>query len=296
MIPSFALIIGAMKCGTTTLYDYLAQHPQIAIGDEKEPGFFAFEEAWALGLDWYESKFNYNPERHLYALDASTDYTKHPFCKDVVERLQASAPRRFKLIYMMRNPLRRIESHAKHTQSTHLEVGRCRSPRESHSLDAGVSPVSIAISRYAHQIDIFRSYYDEKQLLLLTLEQMARAPNAVFETVCKFLGIDFMPLDAALKSNAADSQPSGHSLSRHLYPLWQSLSKSAPARRIGKSLVPKSLRAEIYRFAKAAAPPEGRFVLNDREEKEIISTLAPDLRRLKETYGIDAKKEWGIDF
>ena len=41
-LPNF-LIIGAQKAGTTAIYDYLSQHPQVFTSELKEPGFFAFE-------------------------------------------------------------------------------------------------------------------------------------------------------------------------------------------------------------------------------------------------------------
>jgi hypothetical protein len=124
MIPETILIIGSMKSGTTTLFDLLARHPAIAPARNKEPGFFAFEEVFALGFGWYDALFAFDPARHRYGLEGSTDYTKHPFCTGVAERLIASAPRRFRLIYLMRHPLRRIESHARHAQLTRREVGR----------------------------------------------------------------------------------------------------------------------------------------------------------------------------
>jgi hypothetical protein len=291
MISNFVLIIGAMKSGTTTLYDYLRKHPQIATGLEKEPGFFAFEEKWALGIDWYESQFNYDPSQHAYALDASTDYTKHPFCKDVVWRLKASAPRRFKLIYIMRHPLRRIESHAWHVEHTKQEVGRCFSPRKTHSFDAGISPVSIAISRYAYQIDIFSECFEKDELLLLTLEQLAREPQVVLRRVCEFLAIESTILgQISLKSNVADSslpQP----LFKNLYRYWGALHRFAALRQFAKMVVPKSVRAHFYEIAKIQ---EGRFRLNKGEESGITAVLMPDLVRLRDRYGIDAEKEWGI--
>jgi len=295
VIQNFVLIIGAMKSGTTTLYDYLAQHPQIAVGSEKEPSFFAFEERWALGFDWYESKFSYDPNRHLYALDGSTDYTKHPFCEKVVERLKASAPRRFKLIYIMRHPLRRIESHARHAETFKREIGRCLSPREAHGLDAGISPVSMAISRYAYQIDKYLEYYDKGDLLLLTLEQLAREPGAVLAKVCKFLELDAASVgETLLKSNVAERKASSHSLSRSLYAHWQTLKGITPLRRLVKSVVPRSLRARVYSEVKTMAGPQGRFVLNEREADAVTAILIPDLIRLRDRYGIDAEKEWGI--
>ena len=44
----YALIIGAMKAGTTTLFDHLAAHPAVAPSHPKEPGFFAFDDQDSL--------------------------------------------------------------------------------------------------------------------------------------------------------------------------------------------------------------------------------------------------------
>ena len=41
-MPNF-LVIGAPKAGTTALYEYLRQHPQIYMSPVKEPKFFALE-------------------------------------------------------------------------------------------------------------------------------------------------------------------------------------------------------------------------------------------------------------
>src|SRR5687767_556056 len=129
MIKNYLLIIGAMKSGTTTLFDYLSNHPQIAPCANKEPGFFAFDEFFDRGFSWYEEQFNFDSSRHSYAMEASTDYTKFPYCNSTLEKLAASQPRQFKLIYIMRNPIRRIESHARHTQVTKKEIGQQLSER-----------------------------------------------------------------------------------------------------------------------------------------------------------------------
>jgi Sulfotransferase family len=44
-------LIGAAKAGTTALYDYLAQHPQVFLSRIKEPMFFSRDEYYARGLD-----------------------------------------------------------------------------------------------------------------------------------------------------------------------------------------------------------------------------------------------------
>lgn len=285
-----------MKSGTTTLYDYLRRHPQIATGWNKEPGFFAFEEKWALGLEWYESQFNFDRKAHLYALEASTDYTKYPFCKGVGDRLKLSAPRKVKLIYIMRHPLRRIESHARHTEQTGREVGQFPSPRLSHSLDSGVSAVSIAISRYAYQIDQYAEYFDRGELLLLTLESLAREPQVTIAKVCKFLDLrPFETPETELKSNVGYQRSSSFSIRKGLHFTWQSLNKKKALRSAVRLTIPSFVRANIYRRTKEWAGPQGRFSLNTEESSAILAQLAPDLRRLRDRYGVDPYMEWGIE-
>jgi hypothetical protein len=288
MIRDYVLIIGAMKCGTTTLFDHLADHAQIAAGTPKEPGYFAYDETWARGWEWYESLFDYDPNKHRYALEASTDYTKYPFFKDVAQRLKASAPRQFKLIYIMRHPLRRIESHARHAALTKTEMGGKWSERKDHSFDFGINPTAVTVSRYAAQLDVFSDYYDKGQLLLLTLEKLARERDEVLKKVFRFLEVD-EPASAgtAFVSNRAESHLAPHSL-------WRKFHDIAALRSVVQKSVPRSIRNRIYETAVSARQPKGRFNLNADEERTIIDALTPDLVRLRDRYGIDAEKEWGI--
>lgn len=287
MISNYILIIGAMKCGTTTLYDYLARHPQIATGNEKEPGFFAFESVWSRGLDWYDSQFSYDPSQHLYALDASTDYTKYPFCQNVLERIKASSPRQFKMIYIMRNPLRRIESHALHAHLTKAEIGAQRIEHRTHGLDSGISLPALTISRYAYQIDVFSEMYDKGQLLLLTLEKLVRSPQEVLDVVCNFLNIKPLLPETRLMSNVAASHYSPHQI-------YGSLRKIPALRHLARNVIPRTARQQIYQWSVALNRPKERFSLNANEERIIVSLLMSDLIRLRDRYGIDVESEWDL--
>src|SRR5579872_2507705 len=79
-------IIGAMKSGTTSLHEYLAAHPQIAMSRVKEPGFFVEELSFGRGLEWYLSQFDAD-ERHRFLGESSTHYTKLPVYQGVAERI-----------------------------------------------------------------------------------------------------------------------------------------------------------------------------------------------------------------
>lgn len=50
-------ILGAAKAGTSSLYEYLAQHPSIFAPTPKEPLFFDNDEAYTRGLEWYGNTF-----------------------------------------------------------------------------------------------------------------------------------------------------------------------------------------------------------------------------------------------
>ncbi|MDP6909848.1 MAG: hypothetical protein QF371_10095, partial [Flavobacteriales bacterium] len=67
------IIIGAMKCGTSSLYAYLVKHPAICGCKVKEPDYFSSDTEAA-----YLDLFPELNEGHKYVLDASTSYTKYP--------------------------------------------------------------------------------------------------------------------------------------------------------------------------------------------------------------------------
>ena len=57
MLPNL-IVIGAAKCGTTSLHEYLNEHPEISMSSEKELYFFVEEKNLGKGLAWYESQFD----------------------------------------------------------------------------------------------------------------------------------------------------------------------------------------------------------------------------------------------
>jgi hypothetical protein len=112
--PDF-LIIGAMKCGTTTLAAQLAEQAGIFITSPKEPNFFSDDDIFANGLAWYEALFEGAAHGDIKG-EASTHYTKLPTYPRTVERVRSvlKAPR---LVYIIRNPLERAVSHFIHEWS-----------------------------------------------------------------------------------------------------------------------------------------------------------------------------------
>lgn len=123
MRPEF-LIAGAMKCGTTSLYNYLGQHPRVAKARKKELHYFDWN--YHLGPVWYASQFPVSSWHGLSRSarptvitgEASTDYLFHP---RALERIVDALPS-VKLIVLVRNPVDRAYSHYHHERKQGVET------------------------------------------------------------------------------------------------------------------------------------------------------------------------------
>jgi hypothetical protein len=286
---NYIIIIGAMKSGTTTLFDMLADHPAIAPAEPKEPGFFAFEHVWSQGFSWFDTLFDFDPAQHRYRLEGSTDYTKMPFAPDVWKRMTENPDVSVKLLYIMRHPLRRLESHARHVQGARMELGREITPKGEHGLDHGLSALNLAVSQYAMQLDAYPEARAAGNLHVLTLEGLKDDPKGTMQAVYDFLDLDVPAQKDELKaSNQAEDRTRTH-------PLWEKLVRIGPLIALGKTLLPQGLRDRIRGAARQKIVTDGRFKLNDAETTYLETYYAPDLRRLRDEYGVDTARLWGLD-
>ena len=283
----YIIIIGAMKSGTSTLFSLLAQHPAIAPARIKEPGYFAFDDVNARGLDWYEDLFDFDANRHVYRLEASTDYTKSPFVTGVRARMTAHPDAEFKFIYIMRHPLRRIESHARHVAIRRKEIGQQISDTAKHGLENGVSLPSLAMTQYAAQLEYYAQDIAEGDVYLTTLEQLNEVPAAVLDDLARFLDLPpFEALDTTLQRNAVKDY-------KRLHPAWSALTKNRVVLTAGKLLMPAVLRQRIKAAFKYKPTIKGRFTLLSSEEAALLKLLDQDIRQIQD-HGIEVARLWNL--
>jgi hypothetical protein len=186
VLPTF-LVIGAMKAGTTALFDYLSAHPDVFMPDIKETGFFVERFNWRKGLDWYESLFD-GAAGALARGEASPAYALYPTLPGAPERIAAVVPD-VRLVYLVRHPIKRITS-----QYLHGVVGG----RERRSLTRAVleTPEYIDASRYGVQLDRYLRHFDPAQLLVVRSESLRDDRAATVRRVLEFIGVDpDVPLD-----------------------------------------------------------------------------------------------------
>ncbi len=179
-LPDF-LIIGAAKSGTTTLYKYLSRHPQIYMSLVKEPQFFAVDDKYVQGLEWYGSLFS-EALPHQICGEASTDYTKYPRYPETAARIAQTIPN-VKMIYLMRHPVDRAYSYYVHLN---------RNSKIEETFEEHLSRTSFCFdgSNYMMQIKQYLSFFSRESFLFLLMEELINYPRITLDKVCVFLGID----------------------------------------------------------------------------------------------------------
>ena len=197
-----AMIIGAMKSGTSSLHYYLTQHPQVIPPLRKEVHYFDLN--FARGESWYRANFGRPGEPGLN-LDSSPYYLFHP---QVPSRAHALVPGA-KLIVLLRDPVRRAYSHYWHERDKGRErlsfedalaaeperIGRAGEQLASGAIERNESHQYfsyLARSRYAEQIERWLRLFPRQQLLVLRFEDLAQDPLPVLNRSLQYLGLPAM--------------------------------------------------------------------------------------------------------
>lgn len=182
MLPTF-LIIGTMKGGTTSLFYYLDEHPQIRMASKRESDFFVARRTYGRGLAWYESLYDGPPGPTIFG-ESSPNYTKRQIFPGVPERMHQEVPEA-RLIYCLRDPLERVLSHWVHN----VAQGRERRPPD----EALASPREnnyVLTSCYHFQLQAYLPYYDLDRILLLDSSDLRADRRTTLRRVFEFLGAD----------------------------------------------------------------------------------------------------------
>ncbi len=259
-LPDF-LVIGAMKCATTTLHEQLARQPGIFMTREKEPNFFSDDALFAQGIAWYSSLFQGARPDDLLG-ESSTHYTKLPTHPAAVSRIAAALPR-VKLIYVMRHPIERLISHYRHE----CTVGRIDSGTTFEEAIAQV-PELIDYGRYAYQLTPYLETFGSGRILPVFLKRLVDDPQAEFERIGRFLAYAGTPRwDHRLGRRNAGELRLRHS------PLRQALVNSRLLTPLRHRLISPALSDRLKSF----------WI-----DRSVVPSISPDIiARLREVFDAD---------
>lgn len=181
-----AVIIGAMKCATTTLHHLLAAHPRLATSPFKELDYFSHDEQFARGDAWYRDQFD-GPAGAL-VLDSSPNYTKRQHWPHTAARLAAANPAA-RLVYLVREPVDRARSAYLH------ELAAGREHRDIETVLSDPSSHITATSRYAWQLEPFLECFEADQVLVMRFDEVVSAPVDTRSRALAHLGLDDLDTD-----------------------------------------------------------------------------------------------------
>jgi hypothetical protein len=174
------IIIGGLKCGTTSIHHYLGLHPEIQMSKPKELNFFVEELNWDLGLDWYASRFD---DRFKVRGESSPHYTNLPRYEGVPERIRTHCPDA-KLIYMVRDPIKRILSHWMHATGAGYET------RDMIEVLSDPDTQYVNRSRYWTQLQPYLEHFDRSQIEVITQEELQADRDGTMRKAFAYAGVD----------------------------------------------------------------------------------------------------------
>jgi Sulfotransferase domain len=209
VLPDF-IVVGAQRCGTSSLHACLAGHPGIAMTRLKEVRYFDIHHAFPAS--WYRGHFPPSAQMALAgrragtrakAGEASPDYIFYPHVPGRVAQVVPEA----RLVAMLRDPVARAYSHYQHETALGWES---RSPEEAFAagrleeveravarmeadpelLDHDFQHASyVPRGRYAEQLERWLEVFPREQLLIIASEELYADPPAVVRRVTDFLGL-----------------------------------------------------------------------------------------------------------
>lgn len=260
-------LIGAMKCGTSSIFKHLELHPEICFPPIKEPEFFSEN----LGNPKYKvakylSLFNLTDE-HKFIFDGSTGYTKYPIEKGVPKRIFEYGLRP-KFIYVVRNPFDRVTSHYNFMRKFLYSKKEITS--ESYT----------SVSNYYMQLKQYEAYFPKSDILVVDFDELIMDYQTILKSIYDFVGIkEYFFLETNVQNNKTKA------VNRTELKLKHKLKGRF-------NFIPNSIRSFVKKMLDKTFKKEMRR-LTEKEINYIHGHLNSDMQKFQNEYGFDVSK-WGF--
>lgn len=283
-----AYIVGAQKAGTTTLYDWLSQHPEIYGNPaSKDFPFFSEQSLFERGVDEL-ARFFQNVDHRKMNLggDASLSYSP-----GAIKRLHSMIPQ-VKILFIVRNPVERCFSSWRYATERHLEKRDFPQAIDEEIKGIGYNGNWEARQKdylkhglYAEQLSEMLAYFSKSHVKVVLYEEMVSSPDKILSEIFSFLGVDgnFKPiLSVKNKTRGGSKYPF---LSKLIY---RDRSQITLFSGLLRKLTSASLRRNIREFlVNINRQQTTRIYMNDITRQLLSGYYATDQIRLKKLSGID---------
>ena len=292
-LPNF-LVIGAGKSGTTSLYHYLKQHPDIYMSPVKEPNFFALEgerprfrgpeaderiNRWSVTeIGAYEKLFDVAGGEKAIGESSPTSL----YYPEAPARIKRYVPEA-KLVAVLRDPVSRAYSAYLHTVRSGREKLGFREALRAEEERIRENWEWIwhykTVGLYYDQVKRYYDAFGSERVRTYLFEDLSESPVSVSQDIFRFLGVDgsFVP-DTSLRHNV-----SGIPKSKALVAL---IKRPNPLKSAARAILPEKLRKRLSVSLQtrnlSKAPP-----MPEEARRELVEAYREDVLALQGLIGRD---------
>jgi hypothetical protein len=268
-LPDF-LICGAQKCGTTSLFLSLKNHPEICMSSKKEIHFFDKKQNYKKGIQWYKKFFKECSQKK-----ATGEATPHYYRNKKVPRRIRKTFESVKLIFILRDPSKRAYSNYQQNREKGYEN---REFRDAIFSEDGKKRY-IEKGFYYRHIRRFLKFFDKKSIKIVTLEKMLSDENKI-KDILSFIGVERAKIDLVEANKTKVPSSDFSSIIRYVY---HRTSGFIP-RRIKRWT--KELRKKVDKMTKK----ENYDEIKKEDLKSLSKKYYKDMKKLESRLGVNVSQ------
>ena len=309
-IPNL-FIVGAPKCGTTSMHNWLSQHPEIFMSEPKEPFYFCKD--IIREADEYNKKatfkFQYRDEENYFSLfeqatnekyrgEASTRYLYSKIAPSYIRQFSPKA----KIIIMLREPVNFMYSWHSHKIRGGTEEDienfekalEAEKERKEHKKmpNKVVCPSDLFYSELAHfssYITNYQKHFPKEQIKIIILEEIKQDPGKIYREILEFLQVEdtqFSPDFEILNRNSKLR-------SKYLNDL---IKNSKYIKRAFRLVTPDKIRRKITStLERMNKKTVERDPMPSQTKKELMTKFKPEVKKMEDIIDKDLISLWGYN-
>jgi hypothetical protein len=301
--PNF-FIVGAPKCGTTSLYEWLRQHPNVFMPKQKEPKYFA--------QDLYK-KAKKNNSTHFFPITKKQDYLKlfadadnaqaigeastyYLYSETAPQSIEAFNPDA-KIIIMLRDPVEQIISSYNfsvqkgHESAESLEEALKLETKRRDNPPAKRFPKSYLYQEkasFSEHIDRFRNHFPDNQIKIVLLDDLKENPEETYHAVLEFLGVKKSNFTPEFNQENTSGTPRFRWLNKAIkHP-------DSPVRKLA-DMIPKSIATKIRDGLNQFLLDKKDSGVSEATRTKLKKQFKPEVEKLEELTNRDLIDIWGYD-
>ncbi len=276
-VPDF-VVIGAMRAGTTTLYELMRKSGAVSVPRMKETDYFMLSRTYSRGISWFLAQFD---DLSKPICDISPNYARNidfPSPPDFIHRTNPEA----KLIYCVRDPIERAKSQYRHMYAAGIDM-----PMPGGLSAHKEGPVVVDASLYATQTRAYLNYFPIEQFYFVDLKELVKDQAATLKNLYDKLGVETVP-ETVFEQVIANTSNDVAGMPK----FWGQLRRSPIGEQL-RAITPRSLLRPAKFMVAKLSPQQDIPELNQDDIDYIRRSVEADAAEFRKLTGL-AFEHWSV--